>query len=265
MFYELSKTAGLFLSNPGNLLFVALGVGAILLWTGAWRAGRVVIAAAIGFVLLIAVVPLGRQGSLLLENRFPVSPLPTRVDGVVVLAGMVDQFVTRTRGQLALNGSAERLVVFADLARRYPDAKLVFSGGSGVLGRQDATEAGAVRDHAPLLGLDPARVVFEDRSRNTHENAVFARALANPQPEETWVLITSAFHMPRAVGAFRQAGWTVVPYPVDYNFEPDPPTVWQMDFLGGILTLRGAMHEWIGLAAYWATGKTDALFPAPTR
>ena len=265
MFYELSKTVGLFLSNPGNLLFVVLIVGSVLLWTRAWRLGRTAVAAAVGFALLVAAVPLGRQGILPLENRFPVPPMPARVDGVVVLAGMVDQFVTRARGQIALNGAVERLVAFADLARRYPEAKLVFSGGSGVLGRQDATEAGAVRDHARLLGLDPARVLFEDRSRNTHENAVFSRALANPQPGETWVLITSAFHMPRAVGAFRRAGWTIIPYPVDYNFEPDPPTTWQIDFPGGLSILRGAMHEWIGLAAYWATGKTDALFPAPAR
>ncbi len=265
MFYELSKTAGLFLSNPGNLFFVVLIVGAVLLWTPARRLGRTLVAAAVGFVLLVAVVPLGRQGSLLLENRFPVPPLPARVDGVVVLAGMVDQFVTRARGQIALGGAVERLIVFADLARRHPDAKLVFSGGSGVLGRQDASEAGAIRDHALLLGLDPARVVFEDRSRNTYENAVFSHARAQPQPGQTWVLITSAFHMPRAVGAFRRAGWTIIPYPVDYNFEPDPPATWPMDFLGGLSLLRHAMHEWTGLAAYWATGKTDAFFPAPAR
>ena len=107
--------------------------------------------------------------------------------------------------------------------------------------------------------------MFEDRSRNTHENAVFSHALAQPKPGETWVLITSAFHMPRAVGAFRRAGWTVVPYPVDYALEPDPPMSWQMDFLGAMGTLRSAVHEWTGLAAYRLTGKTDALFPAPER
>ncbi|MEK7820270.1 MAG: YdcF family protein [Pseudomonadota bacterium] len=265
MFYELSKTVGIFLTNPGNLFFVVLVVGAVLLWTPARRLGRALVAAVIGFALIVMTVPMGRHGILLLENRFPAAPLPARVDGVVVLAGMVDQFVTRARGQLTLSGAVERLIVFADVARRYPDAKLVFSGGSGVLGRQDATEAGAVRDHAALLGLDPARVVFEDRSRNTHENAVFSHALAQPKPGETWVLITSAFHMPRAVGAFRRAGWTVVPYPVDYALEPDPPMSWQMDFLGAMGTLRSAVHEWTGLAAYRLTGKTDALFPAPER
>ncbi|MEK7245144.1 MAG: YdcF family protein, partial [Pseudomonadota bacterium] len=209
-------------------------------------------------------VPAGRSALLALENRFPaVTELPARIDGAVVLGGMVDPFVTRARGQLALGGAVERLFALAEIGRRHPQAALVFSGGSGVLGRQDATEAEALRPHLAAFGLDPARVVFENRSRNTHENAVLTRALVQPRPGETWVLVTSAFHMPRAVGAFRHAGWTVVPYPVDYQLEPDPPSGWGFDFLGGMSALRAALHEWSGLVAYRLAGKTDALFPAP--
>ncbi len=264
MFFELSKTAGAFLVNPGNLFVLVLLVGAVLLWTPARRSGRTLVAFAVLGGLLAATVPAGRYALLALENRFPaVSEWPSRVDGAVVLGGMVDPFVTRARGQLALGDAVERLFALAEIGRRYPEAKLVFSGGSGVLGRQDATEADALRPHLAAFGLDPTRVVFEGRSRNTDENARLTRALVQPRPGETWLLVTSAFHMPRAVGVFRRAGWTIVPYPVDYHLEPEPPPGWGFDFLGGLGMLRAAMHEWSGLAVYRVTGKTDALFPAP--
>ena len=263
MFFELSKTAGAFLVNPGNLFFLVLLLGAVLLWTPARSLGRWLVALAVLSGLFAATVPAGRSALLALENRFPaVRELPARVDGVVVLGGMVDPFVTRARGQLTLSGAVERLLALAEIGRQYPEAKLVFSGGSGVLGRQDATEADALRPHLAAFGLDPARILFEGRSRNTHENAILTRALVQPRPGETWILVTSAFHMPRAVGAFRRAGWRVVPYPVDYQLEPDP-SGWGFDFLGGLGALRAALHEWTGLVVYRLSDKTDALFPAP--
>jgi uncharacterized SAM-binding protein YcdF (DUF218 family) len=264
MFFELSKTAGAFLANPGNLFFLVLAIGAALLWTPARRFGRALVALAVLLGLFAATVPAGRHALLALENRFPaVSELPSRIDGVVVLGGMVDPHLTRARGQLALGGAVERLLALAEFGRRNPGAKLVFSGGSGVLGRQDATEAEALRPHLAAFGLDPARILFEGRSRNTHENAQLTRALIQPRPGETWLLVTSAFHMPRAVGAFRHAGWTVVPYPVDYQLEPESPPGWGFDFVGGMSVLRAAMHEWTGLVVYRLTDKTGALFPAP--
>lgn len=264
MFFELSKTAGIFLVHPGNLFFIVLLLGAVLLWTPARRFGRALVALAVLFGLFAATVPAGRHALLALENRFPaVRELPSRVDGVVALGGMVDPFVTRARGQLALGGAVERLLALAEIGRRHPGAKLVFSGGSGVLGRQDATEADALRPHLAAFGLDPDRILFEGRSRNTHENAILTRALVQPRPGETWLLVTSAFHMPRAVGAFRQAGWVVVPYPVDYQLEPESPPGWGFDFLSGMGMLRAALHEWTGLFVYRLADKTDALFPAP--
>ena len=264
MFFELSKTVGAFLANPGNLFFLVLLLGAILLWTPARRAGRLLITLAVLLGLAAATAPAGQTLRLALENRFPPpAQWPAKVDGAVVLGGMVDPFVSRARGQLVLGDAVERLLAFAEIGRRYPEAKLVFSGGSGVLGRQDTTEAETLRPHLGRFGLDPARVQFEGRSRNTHENAVLTRDLVRPAAGETWILITSAFHMPRAVGAFRQAGWTVLPFPVDYHLEPDSPSAWGFNFLGEFGSLHMALHEWTGLIAYRLSGRTDALFPAP--
>ncbi len=109
-------------------------------------------------------------------------------------------------------------------------------------------------------------MTFEDKSRNTWENAIFTRDLVNPKPGDTWLLVTSAWHMPRAMGIFRKAGFKVTAYPVDYltygnSRDLHPPRL----ALDEMERLENALHEWIGLVAYRLTDKTDALFPAPLR
>ena len=263
MFFYASKIAW-FVASPGNLLLILLVLGTALLWTRWRRAGRWLSACVVTLGVVMAVLPLGHWLRVSLENRFPlVTTPPERVDGIVVLGGVVNQFITEARGQTAIGGAVERLTAFAELAARYPDAKLVFSGGSGVPFRQELKESHYVGPVFERLGLEPGRVIYEDRSRNTAENAEFSRRLARPRPEETWLLITSAFHMPRAVGCFRRAGWNVVPYPVDYKTDGDNQTAPPGSFSAGLGSLDGALHEWMGLAIYRLGGKTDALFPAP--
>lgn len=263
MFFQFSKILWA-LTNPGNLLLMALVLGWALLWTRWRRAGRLLVGIVAVSGATLAVVPVGDWLFAVLEDRFPpLAALPAQVDGVVVIGGVVDPVLTRDRGQVALGGAAERLIEMAALARAHPAARLVFSGGSGSLFDQDAKEARAIVPLLRRLGIDPARVVFEDQSRNTWENARFSRAKADPKPGETWLLVTSAFHMPRAVGCFRKAGWTVVPHPVDYQTrgEREPPI--QFNFALGVGSLGGALHEFLGLVFYRLSGRTDALFPAP--
>ena len=156
------------------------------------------------------------------------------------------------------------MVRMAALARRYPKAKLVFSGGSGRLGRQDIKEADVLAPFLDILGVTPKRVVYERMSRNTYENARLTYDLVKPKQGENWVLITSAFHMPRSVGSFRKAGWTVIPYPVDYKFTGKEEFNLSFDFAAGLGGLASGSHEWLGLLFYRLTGKTDAFFPAPS-
>ena len=263
MFFVLSKVFWT-LGNPANLLLVALCVGAVLLWTPWRRAGRRTIAVTALAGLAVSILPAGKMMIQHLENRFPVvRQLPEKVDGIVALGGVVNQFVTRARGQVAVGGSAERLTEFARLARLYPQAKLVFTGGSGDLIRQDAREGDVV---APLfrdLGLDPARVIIENNSRNTFENATMTRTLVGPGTDEIWIVITSAFHMPRAVGSFREAGWRVLPYPVDFMTPGDMTFTPTFNLRSGLSALSDGIHEWLGLAFYRLTGKSDALYPGP--
>lgn len=264
MFFELSKILWI-LAAPDRIVPAALVIGVILLWTPWRRAGRSIATAAVAIFMAAGIVPVGTYLLAKLENRFSLpDPMPERIAGVVVLGGVLDQRITTVRRQIALNDAAERLTEFAALARRYPEAKLLYSGGSGSLWDQTIKEADALKPLIGELGIDPARVTFENQSRNTWENAVLSRELAQPKPDEIWLLVTSASHMPRAVGCFRKAGWTtIVPYPVDFHFMPNESFGLTFRPVDGLGDWTAAAHAWVGLAAYWLTGRTDAFFPGP--
>lgn len=256
MLFALSKLLW-WIARPSLLLVLVTVLGVLL---SRRRAGRIVALIGAMPLLAAALMPVGSWLQAPLEDRFPpVREVPSHVDGIVVLGGTIEPALTRAHGMPALNDSAERFTAFVALARRFPDAKLIFSGGSGSLVPGGTAEADIAKPLLADLGLDPARILFDRDSRNTYENAVDARRLADPQPRQVWVLITSAAHMPRAVGCFRRAGWSVLPWPVGYKTgvapfgNPGP----------GLAMLDNALHEWLGLAAYRLLGRTDALFPAP--
>jgi uncharacterized SAM-binding protein YcdF (DUF218 family) len=262
--FFLSKLVGPF-SDPRTALYAGLVIGVIGLWTPWGRAARRLLAAVLVLGFVLGSAPLGVIAVNWIENLVPPPErMPANVDGIVVLGGDVNSRMLRLRPATP-GADATRQIAFADLARRYPDAKLVFSGGSGqVLDRAD-TDADGARLLLPMLGLDPARVLFEDRSRNTHENATLAMELAKPKPGETWLLVTSAFHMPRSLASFRKAGWQVVPYPVGYFTEPDPVAGWfpALTFDGRMYYLAVATREIAGYVYYYVTGRTDSLIPRP--
>lgn len=263
MFFHLSKLFWI-LAAPSTFLIGLVGLGGILLFTRFARLGR-------GFVVfgaaLLALLATGIPGSLLireLENRFPRPGHVGEVTGVIVLGGAVDEFLTASRGTVALSEAGERMVEGVALARLHPHARIVFTGGTASLFGSDLTEAGAARMLWSRIGLEGERVLYEDRSRNTVENARFVRDLVQPKPGEKWLLVTSAYHMPRSVGLFRAAGFDVVAWPVDYRSHGGP-----RDFLVfreaslGLFRADTAVREWIGLAAYRLTGRIAELFPAP--
>lgn len=263
MFFTLSKILW-FIVDPGNLFIIALTLGVLLLWAGKARAGRGLVSLALLGALLVAVFPIGKTMTGVLENRFQrPEPLPEKVTGIIVLGGVLNQFIAKKRGATAPQIAPGRFSEFIRLAGLYPDARLVFTGGSGSLKNPDIKEAEFV---APLLkfwGLEIGRVTFEADSRNTFENATFSKALIKPSPDDTWILITSAFHMPRAMGVFRTAGWKVTPAPVEYLTTGDERLfVPQFRFLSGLNAFSHAVHEWLGLSFYWLTGRTDTLIPA---
>ncbi len=249
---------------PSNVFLVLLVAGVALLWTPWRRSGRRLLAGLTAAALIVAVLPIGAWMIGPLESRFPqIREIPASVVGVITLGGAVNQFMTAARDQTALSGGAERLTEFIAIARRRPELRLVYTGGSGSLTRQDLKETLVARRLFGEIGFDPALVVYEDQSRNTYENAVMTHALIRPEPDDTWLLITSAMHMPRSVGVFRKAGWTVLPYPVDYRTDGTGEVHFFSGIGAGLGGLSTAIKEWLGLFAYRAMGRTDSLFPAP--
>lgn len=254
-----------FLFQPSSLMLAVLAYGLFRIARGATRQG---LAWSVLAVITLAFAGLSALGDYLiapLENRFQRPTLDgARIDGILVLGG-AESGVGGTRELLSLNEAGERLTEAMMLARRFPTARLAFTGGSSALFgdgvSQTAARVGAL---FAALGLPADRVVIENASRNTHENAVYAQALLKPQPGETWLLVTSAAHMPRSMGIFRRVGWNLQPWPVDYR-APSPldATRTSQNIGEGLQRLDAVFREYAGLVAYRMLGRTDALFPGP--
>jgi uncharacterized SAM-binding protein YcdF (DUF218 family) len=264
MLFYASKVFGFF-AIPSNFVILVGIIGALLLGTRFARWGWRL---AIGSLVALAVIGLSPVGNALmvpLEQRFPPwDGSRGAPHGMVVLGGALSPDVSHARDTVALNEAAERLTVAAELARRYPDARIIFSGGSGSVLFAERPEAEFALRLLESLGVPRGRVIAEDKSRNTVENASFSREIAQPKPGERWLLVTSAYHMPRSIGAFRQAGFAVEAYPVDWRTRGTSDLWRPFTNLGdGIRRTDTAVREWVGLLAYRLAGHTSELFPGP--
>jgi uncharacterized SAM-binding protein YcdF (DUF218 family) len=264
MFFVLAKIFGFF-AHPSNVLIVLALVAAATLRTKFATTGRRLLLTSVILLAILGFTPLGNALIVPLEDRFPRWDATRGApDGIVVLGGAFDTVVSRARGDIALTDAAERMTVVADLARRYPAARILFSGGSGQLVFAGATEAELAARLFASFGIDRQRIILEDRSRDTAENAVYSRIAASPRPGERWLLVTSAYHMPRAVGAFRRANFPVEAYPVDWRTRGPADLARPFESLAdGLKRSDTAAREWVGLLLYWLRGRTSELFPGP--
>jgi uncharacterized SAM-binding protein YcdF (DUF218 family) len=264
MFFLLAKVLGFF-ALPSNLLISFGLVGVALMATRFARAGRRLVVFSVILVAIAGLSPLGNALILPLEERFPAWDVSRGApDGIISLGGAFDTVVSPARGEVALNEAAERLTAIAELARRYPDARIVFSGGSGRLIYGGATEAELAARLLESFGIERARITLEDHSRDTLENARFTKELVQPKPGDRWLVVTSAHHMPRSIGVFRAAGFPVEAFPVDYRTRGTVDLLRPFGSLGeGLRRTDTATREWVGLLVYWLAGRTTELLPAP--
>ncbi len=269
MFFYLAKAVW-FVLQPSTLIALLIGYGAILIWTGWARWGRRFVSIGAALLLIVGLSPLGNALIVPLEDRFPRADLvsPPAPAGMIILGGAETRLVGSARKAPTLNEAGERLVEGAILALRFPQSRIAFSGGdAGILYKSDSEAAGA----AALLGelgVPRDRLILETNARDTYENALYLKRELEAEDAigagKRWLLITSAYHMPRAIGVFRQAGLDVEPWPVDYRTRGSQDLTRPFDKVSeGLRRVDVATREWVGLLAYWLTGRSSALFPAP--
>jgi uncharacterized SAM-binding protein YcdF (DUF218 family) len=263
MYFVLSKTLGFF-AQPSNVLILLALAGTALLFSRFARTARGLLIASMVGIVVLGISPVGKVLLYILETRFPAwTPSADAPTGFIVLGGSVDPDVSAGHSQIALTDAAERLTIVPELARRYPTARIIFTGGNGSLFGGSA-EADYVRQLFASFGIPQERIEVEGRSRNTLENAQFTKPLAAPKPGDRWVMISSAYHMPRAMAAFRNVDFDVEAFPVDWQFAGRSDLYWPFrSFIAGLGLTDGAVREFIGLLVYRLTGHSRELFPAP--
>lgn len=254
-----------FFTQPSNLFFLMMLAGILLMATRFAKIGKGLAVAALALIVVFGLGPAGNWLIYPLEQRFPKWDAARGApDGIIVLGGSIGPSNSQARGEPALNESAERLTVIAELARRFPSIPIVFSGGNASLIPGGPSEAQFVRRILESFGIAPERIMLEDRSRTTAENAALTRDMVKPRPGSRWLLVTSAHHMPRSVGVFRAANFPVEAYPVDWRTD-GAEDLWTpfRSVAGGLARTDAAAHEWIGLLVYWLTGRMSEILPGP--
>ncbi len=264
MFFILSKTAGFFLI-PSNFISCLLILGLLLAKTRFSALAQRMSFTAIVVLIVMGFSPIGHIILLPLEERIsrPANIADMKApDGIIVLGGSIDTIVTKARGSIAINESGERLTQIVELARRFPKARIIFSGGSGKIFSKNMSESDAARSFFAQMGLSPDRLVFEGKSQNTWQNARYTKYLLKPTSEQRWLLVTSAFHMPRSVGCFRMVGMNVIPWPVDYRTRGTSDIYRFFDRASeGWKRVDIGVREWVGLLVYRLSGRINSFFP----
>jgi uncharacterized SAM-binding protein YcdF (DUF218 family) len=261
LFFVLSKIAWGLLS-PSSLMVWLLVVACLLLWFNCIRAARGLLTLLSVVALLVMAYPVSDWLMHPLETRFqrPVD-MPRQVDGIIVLGGAERLALSADWSSAEVGDSAERILAAAELARRYPDAPVIFSGGSNLVQRPGLDiEGQVVTTLLTQAGIDKRRLRIDTRARNTVENFQMLTSLL-PDRDGRYVLVTSAFHMPRAVGVARKQIVNVIPYPVDYRSASPEWRYWDFGLFSHLDVLEVAWHEWLGLTAYYLSGKTASWFP----
>ncbi len=226
------------------------------------RAMRLFIGGAILLPLAYGFLPLSQWPLRHLENAYEIPQLEgQKIDGIIVLGGHTgSSWVSQTRNQAQQSRAADRFTKGIALHLANPESLLIFSGYSSSLNPRGWREADIARKLVEEIGVNGTNILYEATSRNTYENAVNSLSIAVPQPGQRWLLVTSASHMPRAMGSFAAAGWTdIIAYPVDYVTATSNNGIFSLS--AGPGTVRNWLHEYVGLVVYWATGRSTVLFP----
>ena len=263
LFWFLSKMVWALIS-PDHFFILLLSLGFIALLLNRQRLAKWLIGLPTFAFVFITFLPVNDWILYPLESRFSKPVLPEQIHGIIVLGGSEDAARSHAWGEFVGNDGMERLTTTARLAQQFPQAQVVFSGGSGRVSEQHFNEAEISQQFLISLGVDSSRIRLEGASRNTYENVKNTKQVIQPEPNENWVLVTSAFHMPRSIGIFNRFDWKVLPYPTAYLSRPPEYQQWGLpEFQYHLFYAYIGIREWIGLTVYFLTDKTTQWFPGP--
>ncbi len=249
------------------LVFPPLNITVILMILGSWAGrgsvgGRAMLSMGWALLVLFGMLPTGKIMLHYLEDRYPApGHLPAKIDGILVMGGAFDVQTSMARHMPTLYGSAERVTEATRLMMLYPDARLVYSGGNGSMD-DTPSETEVFKAYLAAQHISDKNVHYENQSRNSYENILFSLLEGRPADKQSWLVVTSAAHMPRTIAIMRQQGWpgTIIPDPVDFqttggddDFTPDP------NILGNFSAVHLGIREWIALIVYRIGGKTESV------
>lgn len=242
--------------SPANLVAALLCIWLILSMLEWYNAAKITLRCAVFVFLSLGFLPLGQNGLHYLETQYQRPAKWPHIDGILVLGGAVDIDNSSASGRPEFNDGVDRVLMAVELARYFPKARLVFSGGSPNIIHNQPPDSIEINRFLKNMGYEDFNVIYEEKSRNTYENIKNSYSLLSPKEGENWVLVTSAFHMPRAMAVAQKIGWGLIPYPVDYRggagyvFLP-----FESNTLDNLRASQISLREMIGMAAYKLTGK----------
>lgn len=259
VFFVVSKL-GWAIASPGNLIVLLMTFATIMLLLNKVTIAKWILIPLTIANFLLMVYPFSDSLLSPLEKRFSKpTALPQNIDGIIVLGGGEKLKQSLSWQTQELGDAGDRFIGAAVLAKHYPHAPIIYSGGSNLL-RPVQYDANIAQMLLTAIGISKERLVIESQSRNTAENFLFMKAKL-PKPNGSYLLVTSAFHMPRSVGVARKQAINVIPYPVDYMTNNKELRQWDFDYIAHLEILDLAWHEWLGLTAYYWTGKTSEWLP----
>ena len=260
MSFYLSKILWL-IFNPFNIFIFITFLSIFLYFIKLRRLSSIIFLINFVFIALISFLPIGSYLIYIIEKEYhSYIKLPEQVDGILILGGATDPLLFNEYNQISLNGSAERLVESVMIIKKFDKAKVIFSGGSGVLNRTDLSHSQVAKSFYKKIGIEIDKIIFENNSRNTYENIKYSKKIANPKINENWLLITSASHMKRSLLIADKNNWKFTPYAVDFKNIKDFKLIPNLNLLTNLNTFHQGSHEWLGLFAYYLMRRTDKVF-----
>ncbi len=251
--------------QPSNFLFLLLIIGLLLIIFGKKpKLGKKIILSTLIFLFFVGFSNIGSWLLFPLEGRFSIYTNQTTLgpyQGIIVLSGSEQYDISTAHNQVSLNHGADRLIAAAALSKKFPTLPVIHSG-SGPKSIDQWSETDVAKKFFEDMGLDLSKIRFDDKAYNTHTNAINSKKLIKDSENDPWLLVTSAFHMPRSVGAFRNAGVKIQPYPVDYKTTLKYQGFFKLNVAKNLFLFDLAIHEYIGLVSYYCTDRSSELFPA---